>query len=160
MRDKTNPLGALTLDEWRAELTGDTLMVLHISKRFLRAGWPDLAARIESSPADSRRRPPIPNGMNLTERRYAEGLEARRLFGEIREWFFEPDTLPLGPEMTFKPDFRVEHLNNTVEYVDVKGRHMWEDATVKIKAAAVLYPEFLFVQAKWTGRRRASRLSS
>lgn len=90
--------------------------------------------------------------MNRTENRYAEELEARRLLGEIRAWAFEVDTLRLGPEMTYTPDFRVEELDGSITYDDVKGRHTWEDSTVKAKTAAVLYPRHRFRQVRWDGQ--------
>lgn len=91
--------------------------------------------------------------MNRTENRYAAALEAQRLTGEIRAWAFEVDTLVLAPGMTLTPDFRVEPVDPAARliYVDVKGRHVWEDATVKIKAAAVMYPQHRFQQARWDG---------
>jgi RNA polymerase primary sigma factor len=104
-------------------------------------------------PKAGRRRAAHPRGvMNRTEDRYAEALEAQRLLGEIKAWSFEPDTLRLAPDMTYTPDFRVEPIDNSqLIYVDIKGKHIWEDATVKIKAAAVLYPQHRFQQVRWDG---------
>lgn len=87
--------------------------------------------------------------MNRTEGRFAAILEMQRLFGEIRGWSFEPETLILGPRFTFTPDFKVEELDGTLTWYDVKGRHVWEDATIKIKAAALLLPQYRFAQARW-----------
>jgi hypothetical protein len=92
--------------------------------------------------------------MNRTESRFAEGLEARRLCGEIKVWAFEPEVLALGPEMSFCPDFRVVELDGSVSWYDVKRLRGWshEDATIKIKMAAVLYPDDAFYQARWDGK--------
>jgi alpha-galactosidase len=92
----------------------------------------------------------VPGVPNLTERRFAEHLEIRKLAGEIRSFAYEPEVLRLGPEMTLLMDYRIVELNYTYTYVDVKGRYVREDSTVKIKAAAVMYPQHRFVQAKWT----------
>lgn len=103
--------------------------------------------------AKGKRKPSHVRGqMNRTEARYAEILEAQRLLGEIKSWTFEEDTLAIGPEMKFTPDFRVELLSGDISYIDVKGAYIYEDATCKIKAAAALYPQYRFSQAKWTGR--------
>jgi hypothetical protein len=87
--------------------------------------------------------------MNKTESNYAETLEAARLLGEIRGWEFEKSTFVLAPTMTFTPDFRIEALDRRYTFVDVKGAHTWEDATVKIKAAAVLFPWHRWQQVRW-----------
>jgi hypothetical protein len=42
-------------------------------------------------------------------------------------------------------------LDGRYTFVDVKGRFVWEDATVKIKAAAVLFPQHKFQQVKKAG---------
>lgn len=101
-------------------------------------------------PPDAKGRPAhVPGQMNKLESRFALLLEARQWAGEIRGWWFEAETFALGPEMTFTPDFRVELLDGSFEFVDVKGAHTWEDSTIKIKAAAVLYPQHRFYQARW-----------
>jgi hypothetical protein len=111
-----------------------------------------------SWPCGAKGRPAhTPGQMNRLESRFACILEARRLTGEIRAWHFERDTLALGPEMTFQPDFVVEMPDGTLEYYDVKG-FVRDDATVKIKAAAVLYPQHRFYQAKWRGGLWRTRL--
>jgi alpha-galactosidase len=92
----------------------------------------------------------VPGVPNLTERRFAEHLEIRKLAGEIRSFAYEPEVLRLGPEMTLLMDYRIVELDYTYTYIDVKGRYVWEDSVVKIKAAAVMYPQHRFMQAKWT----------
>jgi alpha-galactosidase len=92
----------------------------------------------------------VPGVPNLTERRFAEHLEIRKLAGEIRSFAYEPEVLRLGPEMTYCPDFRIEEFDGSFTMVDVKGRYIFEDSVIKIKAAAVMYPQHRFMQAKWT----------
>jgi hypothetical protein len=107
-------------------------------------GLGDLYPRRSGRPA---RTPGVPN---LTERRFAEHLEIRKLAGEIRSFAYEPEVLRLGPEMTLLMDYRIVELDYTYTYIDVKGRYVWEDSVIKIKAAAVMYPQHRFMQAKWT----------
>ena len=85
--------------------------------------------------------------MNWTEERFAQVLEGRRLCKEIKSWEFERYTFRLGPEMTFTPDFAVQENDGWLTLIDVKGRHKWEDATIKIKAAALHYPFHRWQQA-------------
>lgn len=85
--------------------------------------------------------------MNRTEERYAELLQARKAAGEIADWWFEAVTLRLANRTGFTPDFMVQLPNGTLELHEVKG--FWrEDARVKIKVAAALFP-FRFVAVRW-----------
>ena len=96
-------------------------------------------------------------GMNITETKYAKRLEEMRLLGEIIEWKFEPIKLRLADSTFYTPDFAVQLPDHTLELHDVKGRSGagpggWEeDARVKIKVAAKLYPWFRFVGACKSG---------
>lgn len=86
--------------------------------------------------------------MNWTEERFARVLEGRRLCKEIKGWSFETYTFRLGPEMTFTPDFAVEENDGWMSFYDTKNaKHKWEDATIKIKTAAILYPYHHWNQA-------------
>lgn len=90
-------------------------------------------------------------GMNRTETAYSQVLEIKRLAGEILEWRFEPIKLKLADKTFYTPDFAVLQNDQSLELIDIKGRcgdgpGGWEeDAKVKIKVAAKLYPWFLFV---------------
>ena len=80
------------------------------------------------------------------EQQYADELEKLRLVGEILGWRYEPFKLRLGKgwKTTYAPDFMVLLPDGLIELHEVKG--FWrEDARVKIKVAAALYPEFRFV---------------
>lgn len=92
--------------------------------------------------------------MNKTEQAFAELLQGRLLAGEILGWMYEPLTFRLvdkGRRCSFSPDFMVQHLDATLEMVDVKAYRTEEDARVKIKVAADRYPMFL-----WTWERRVA----
>lgn len=80
-----------------------------------------------------------PGEMNKLEQQYAELLEERKLAGEILEYRFEGVKLRLADRTFLTVDFFVLHADLEVEMHEVKG--FWEDdARVKIKVAASMYP--------------------
>jgi len=107
---------------------------------------------------------PEPGKMNVGERKYSHVLQLLKLAGEIQDWKFEPMKLDIGPSggrCGYTPDFMVIALDDTIELHEVKGRTVkkgkskaWceEDAKVKIKAAANIYPfKFVMVWPKLAG---------
>jgi hypothetical protein len=85
--------------------------------------------------------------LNLTEQRYATVLEVLKRANEIAEYFFEPVSLRLAPNTFYIPDFMVMLSTGELEFHEVKG-HWEDDARVKIKVAAHMYPfRFLAVTA-------------
>lgn len=81
--------------------------------------------------------------MNRTERRRAGELEAMRLAGAIRAWYFEGVALILADRTRYHPDFMVIGKLGAIEFEEIKG--FWrDDARVKIKVAARLYQHFVF----------------
>jgi hypothetical protein len=88
-------------------------------------------------------------GMNGTERRRAIELEAKKRDGQIREWRFEQVTLKLAPDCRYTPDFYVIENDGRVRMEETKG-HWRDDAKVKIRLAARLFPEFEFVALLWS----------
>lgn len=115
-----------------------------------------------------------PGEMNHTEARYARYLETLRLAGEILSWHFEDHALVLSHNVkggrngsSYTPDFRVRIADGDgvrIEFHDCKGYSAKEhgpwiepDAREKIKVAAELYPDYLFVvvweeRGKWMRR--------
>jgi len=91
-----------------------------------------------------------PGNMNGLEKRYAQHLELRRVIGEIRSWKFEPLKLRLAPRTFYSVDFGLVTLDGLIELHEAKG-HWEDDARVKIKVAAVMFPEFKFVGVQWRG---------
>jgi hypothetical protein len=87
----------------------------------------------------------LPDGqMNKTETAYAAQLELEKQAGEITLYQFEGIKLRLGKNAFYTPDFLVQLNNGLLEIREVKG--FWkDDARVKIKAAAYLFPMFRFV---------------
>jgi len=84
--------------------------------------------------------------MNGMEERYSQLLTLRQRSGEIIAWRFEPFGLRLADLTFYHPDFLVVFPGH-FEIHEVKG--FWrEDARVKIKVAAGLFPWFKFVAVK------------
>ncbi len=84
--------------------------------------------------------------MNKTEQRYADHLEARKQSGEIAWYRFEGIKLRLADSTFYTPDFAVMLADGQLEAHEVKG-HWQDDARVKIKVAAEMYP-FRFIAVK------------
>jgi hypothetical protein len=84
--------------------------------------------------------------MNKTEAAYAENLQRRKLAGEVLWFKFEGIKLRLADATFYSPDFAVMVSGGQMEMHEVKG--FWQDdARVKIKVAADLYPfRFIAVQ--------------
>lgn len=84
-------------------------------------------------------------GMNRTERLYAEKLDADP---DVAAWFFEAVTLKLGHDCRLTVDFLVVQSDGRLRLDDVKGSHTWEDALVKMRVAAAMFPMFRFQLAR------------
>jgi len=89
-----------------------------------------------------------PGALNRTEARYAAHLVALQAAGEILWHRFEGLKLRLADATFYTPDFAVLAADGVLECHEVKG--FWnDDARVKIKVAAGLYPfRFLAVTAR------------
>lgn len=115
---------------------------------------PPLQPAIESAPAEltAKQRTQAlgrlrTGTMNKTEARYAEHLKWRMHAGEVAWFKFESIKLRLADKTTYTADFFVMLTSGDLEVHEVKG-HWEEDARVKIKLAAELYP-FRFLAVKW-----------
>lgn len=86
--------------------------------------------------------------MNRTEAAYAAHLERRKIAGEVAWYKFEGVKLRLADNTFYTPDYAVMLVSGEIECHEVKG--LWlDDAKVKIKVAADLYPfRFIAVKAK------------
>lgn len=77
---------------------------------------------------------------NKTEAAFAKELDCRP---SILWWSFEPLKLRLAKGCFYSPDFVVLYADGSVHVYEVKG--FWrDDARVKIKTAAALFPLFHF----------------
>ncbi|GHH52452.1 hypothetical protein [[Pseudomonas] boreopolis] len=84
--------------------------------------------------------------MNKTEAAYCAHLEQLQREGEIAWFRFEAVKLRLAKNTHLTVDFFVMRADGELEAHEVKG-HWEEDARVKIKVAAAMYPfRFLAVQ--------------
>jgi hypothetical protein len=95
-------------------------------------------------PAKRHNRARLPYGeMNGTEKAYDRHLKTLLEVGAIAWYKWQPFNLPLGPGVYYRPDFLVQLPTGELEVHEVKG-HWEEDARVKIRLAATIFP-FLFV---------------
>lgn len=103
---------------------------------------PEAKARIVVSADDP--------AMNQTEAAYAHLLDVRKTIGEVHSWGFEAMRFKLADKCYFTPDFFVIKPDGSIEFHEVKGTkagkhgNQRDDARVKIKAAAVMFPWFRF----------------
>lgn len=83
---------------------------------------------------------------NGTEAAYGLHLELRRRAGEVAWYKFEGIKLRLADSTFYTPDYAVMLVDGSMELHEVKGQ--WQDdARVKIKVAADLYPfRFIAIQ--------------
>jgi hypothetical protein len=86
--------------------------------------------------------------MNRTEQAYRDHLETLKAAGMVLWYKFEGIKLRLADNTFLTPDFVVLSDENILELHEVKG-FMEEDANVKLKVAAELYPfRFVLVRVK------------
>lgn len=81
--------------------------------------------------------------MNKTETAYANYLEQQKQIGEVVWYKFEGIKLRLADNTFYTPDFFVMLADQSLRCDECKG-FMRDDANVKIKCAASIYP-FKFV---------------
>lgn len=117
------------------------LVASHIGKTRCRFGTGPRVTREHTEQPKSR--------MNKTETRYANILQGYVLAGEILRYEFEAFTFRLGDRTRYTPDFMVVRPDHSVEFHEVKGSYIWEDARVKVKAAASRFNCFKFILAQW-----------
>jgi hypothetical protein len=103
--------------------------------------------------------------MNKTEARYAQRLEGLKACGEILEYHFEAVKLRLADATFYSPDFMVITADG-IEFHEVKGGMIRDDAAVKFKVASEKFPMFGWKMVQWKGgvwtvlRRYASGFSN
>lgn len=86
--------------------------------------------------------------MNGTEQAYHEHLAQRQHAGEIAWFKFEAMTFKLADDTRYTPDFMVMLSDGQLQAHEVKG-YWTDDARVKIKVAAALFPvEFIAIKKK------------
>ena len=85
--------------------------------------------------------------MNKTEASLYEVLSLQKATGQLVWVEYERITFKLGPDCRYTPDFDVLTDAGTLMFYDAKGTFATEDAVVKIKAAAEMFPFFTFYLA-------------
>ena len=93
-----------------------------------------------------------PHGMNKDEAEYACILEMMKRSGDIIDYKFESVKFTLADRTTYMPDFIVIFPGH-IEFHEIKG-FLRDDANVKFKVAATLFPWFVF---KMLRRNRDTR---
>lgn len=78
-----------------------------------------------------------------TERKYANHLDNLKAAGVVASWRYEARKFEIAHRCGYTPDFEVTFAGGHVEYHEVKG---WcrEDAWIKLKVAARMFPECAF----------------
>lgn len=89
--------------------------------------------------------------MNKTEIAYAAVLEGLKRAGLVQWYRFEGLKLRLADKTFYTPDFAVMRDDGVIECHECKGFWM-DDAKVKIKVAAEMYP-FRFMAAKQRAKK-------
>lgn len=92
------------------------------------------------------RRRHVTGRMNRTEAQWESNLKALQQEGAVLDYWFEPMNLRLADNTYYRPDFLVQLADGTLEVHEVKG-HWEDDARVKIKVAAGLFP-FRFIAVR------------
>ena len=87
---------------------------------------------------------------NKTEAAYEQTLELLKRAGDVLWYRFEGIKLRLADKTFLTPDFAVMRSDGTMELHDCKG-FMMEDANVKMKVAAEMYPFRFFIVRKKGG---------
>lgn len=81
------------------------------------------------------------DGMNKLESAYSAHLALRKHAGEIQRFMFESIKFRLADNTFYTPDFFVITADGICEIHETKG-HWEDDARVKIKVFAELFPMF------------------
>ncbi len=95
-----------------------------------------------------------PRGMNKTEAAYAAHLEMEKRIGDVLWFRYEGITVRLSDDCRFTADFAVMLADGTIELHDTKSLwskkakpHIEDDALVKLRTAAEMYP--FKIRAVW-----------
>lgn len=86
--------------------------------------------------------------LNRTELKYRDMLAEKKHAGQIIDFKVQQLTLKIADDCRFTPDFSVINSDQTITLIDVKGFER-EDAVIKMKCAAQMFPEFRFEMVEW-----------
>jgi hypothetical protein len=85
--------------------------------------------------------------LNKTEREFLARLRAG-VYGKMQWIGIFPITLKLAHDCRYTPDFATRMEAGDFRLWEVKGAHVWEDAIIKLKVAASMFPFWTFVKAQ------------
>ena len=88
---------------------------------------------------------------NKTEAEYRDRLRVREIAGEIAWFAYEAITLKLAPDTRYTPDFAVMLASGELEFHETKGGFVRDDARVKLKVAAAMFPFRFYLAQKEKG---------
>ena len=91
--------------------------------------------------------------MNKTESRFADQLSMLKHTGSLSWYEYEAIKLKLAPKTFYTPDFVAVDKTGQVIVYEVKGGFIRDDAIVKLKIAARLFPMFRFKLCQWKNKQ-------
>lgn len=94
---------------------------------------------------------PQPTGMstdeaklNKLERAWLQELRRRTVPYPTRHVLIQAITLKLAFDTRYTPDFAIADVCGGVTFYETKGPQFWDDAKVKLKVSARMFPCFIF----------------
>ena len=88
--------------------------------------------------------------MNKLEQRYQQYLDLQKRAEEIICYRFEAVKFRLADKTFYTPDFMITK-SDRIEFHETKG-HWEDDAKVKMKVVAEMFPEFGFFAVYWKNK--------
>lgn len=95
--------------------------------------------------------------MNKTEAEWAWILEVQKRAGEIVDYKYEPFNVRLAGKTFYRVDFLVVCPGH-FEFHEIKGGYIHDDALVKFKTAAELYPWFRWKMIQKVSKREGFKV--
>jgi hypothetical protein len=93
------------------------------------------------------------DGLNRLERSFRDAvLEPARASGDLVAYWREPLKFRLGGATFYTPDYAAVEPDGRLVLIEVKGGWFRDDARVKTKVAASLYPQFRWLLVFREGR--------
>jgi hypothetical protein len=86
-------------------------------------------------------------GMNKTEWDFKATCQAAWLKGQILSHYRPENPFRLAGNTVYSPDRIVKELDERISVIEIKG-HMRDDAAVKLKVAAHMYPQYRWLLVK------------
>lgn len=137
-------------------------MALRMTERQVQDYLKNLRMKFHSDPDVEKVEPEISlpeDRMNKTEKRYCkEILNPSKYTGDLVEWLFEPVKFRLAKKTFYTPDFLVIASAGypRIQFHEVKGGFVRDDAIVKFKVAREMFPWFswrmvMYKNGAWRG---------